>query len=129
MKVFLVPDSRETDAIRTEPMQPDFRDAQYVGEIQVVVTPPSDTKEAAQPQNDKKEPIDHPVEDALRNLWEHHTNSVIAVIVALILFLLFLGIGFWRTLLLLILVGIGLVVGLYLDGNRTVLELARRLFR
>lgn len=57
-----------------------------------------------------------------------HQNSVMGGICGLIVALLIFGIGFWRTLFIVICVAIGVAIGQFFDGNPRVVHAVRKVF-
>lgn len=57
--------------------------------------------------------------DRLTEFYKEHKWAVILVACGLVLAVLLMTIGFWRTILLLVLVGIALLLGVLLDRNGT----------
>ena len=64
----------------------------------------------------------------LKATMRGHENAWIGGVCGFIIALLFLGIGFWPTLLILICVLIGVLVGQALDGNPKILKILRQMF-
>lgn len=57
-----------------------------------------------------------------------HQNSVLGGICGFIVALLIFGIGFWRTLFIVICVAIGVAIGQFFDGNPRVVHAVRKVF-
>lgn len=51
----------------------------------------------------------------LRNFWDDHRYAILLVVFGLILTILLITIGFWKTLLLFVIVGVCLLIGILLD--------------
>lgn len=66
------------------------------------------------------------IEDFIREIWENHRGKTIGVIFGLIIGLLLINFGFWKTLLLAIMVFIGYVVGNRIDQQDDFKEIIQR---
>ena len=70
----------------------------------------------------------HSVSRWLKATFPGHQNSVMGGICGLIVALLIFGIGFWRTLFIVICVAIGVAIGQFFDGNPRVVHAVRKVF-
>lgn len=53
----------------------------------------------------------------MRDIFMKHKKAFIGGFIGLLLAILMLAIGFWKAMLVLILTGVGVVIGMVLDGN------------
>ncbi|MDO5713619.1 MAG: DUF2273 domain-containing protein [Tissierellia bacterium] len=122
MKVYLVPDENQKDQQK------------YLGEFDLLLSPKGGnipTKEKHRLGNTMKEGA-----NGLKKRWDspktkfylrRYRYTIRSIIIAIVLALLFLNLGFARTIGVLLLLIIGFLVGGVLDKNPIVLRLLRRL--
>jgi len=56
----------------------------------------------------------------MRDLFFKHKGAFIGGLIGLIIALLILIIGFWKALVVLLLIGLGVIIGMAIDGNTTI---------
>lgn len=67
--------------------------------------------------------------DLWEEIWYNHRGAFLGAIIAFLIGILILTIGFWRTLLLVILVFLGFFIGSQLDERSSLRKLWRRFFK
>ena len=88
----------------------------YLGEYDIV------PKQGPLPQTTGGRPSDRPRRIFVSPLMMRYKKTALGMVAGLILGLLFIIVGFFKTLLLVILIGAGFVVGGFFDGNPLVLK-------
>lgn len=88
----------------------------YLGEYDIV------PKQGPLPQATGGHPSDRPRRIFASPLMMRYKKTALGMVAGLILGLLFITVGFFKTLLLVILIGAGFVVGGFFDGNPVVLK-------
>ena len=89
----------------------------YLGEYDIV------PKQGPVPQVTGGPSVDRPRRNIFASpLWTRYKKTAIGMVAGLILGLLFITLGFFKTLLLAILIAAGFVVGGFFDGNPVVLK-------
>ena len=73
--------------------------------------------------------VAHPAREAVLAFGKNNFHTLVYSGIGLVAAILFMVLGFWRTLLILCLVGIGAAVGRYQDGSRFLHHLLMRLLR
>lgn len=76
----------------------------------------------------KKETVFSEPEKRIKNFLKFHWNEFKCALMGLIIAILFLTLGFWRTILILLLVTIGKAIGQVKDNNPRILFFLRRIF-
>jgi len=67
--------------------------------------------------------------ELLSYLWQNHRGALVGALTGLVVGLLFLVLGFWKTMLIIILVGLGYVIGGRYDQGDQFKNLLDRFFR
>lgn len=65
--------------------------------------------------------------DFFAALWETHRGRMVGVVVGLLIGIMFLTLGFFRTVFLLFLMGAGYMLGSHIDNNEDIMELLDRI--
>lgn len=73
--------------------------------------------------------VRHSLRSWLHDTFPGHENAVLWGFLGFVLALVFFALGFWRTLLVVLLVALGVAFGQALDGDPRIIEALRNLFR
>lgn len=62
-------------------------------------------------------------------LWEHHRGKVIGIALGLLAGILIVAYGFWKSLFIIICIGVGYLIGKNIDDNKSFDDWIQRIFK